>query len=205
MLLPTSLIRMAPWAHALVGEVLKPGALAVDLTAGNGRDTLFLYRLVGDQGRVVAFDVQDEALQATSRLLEDEGATIACDRLMAGASCAEPGIYLIQDCHSRLADYLREPVTAMVANLGFLPGEDTAWATASPATLSALRSALALLVPGGRLAVICHVGHPGGIAEAEKVGHLFAGLPSEYWDVLQLTAANRRDAPSLLVVERRPL
>ena len=204
MTLPASLIRMAPWAHALLAEVLQPGALAVDLTAGNGHDTQFLFRLVGEQGRVLAFDVQDEALRATASLLEQAGAKVLPDRLVAGASCSEAGVYLVHDCHSRLASYLREPVAAIVANLGYLPGGDTAFATASASTLSALRSALDLLAPGGRLAVVCYVGHSGGATEAVKVEQLFAGLPSEYWDVLQLSAPNRHAAPTLLVVERRP-
>ena len=204
MTLPVSLIRMAPWAHALLAEVLQPGALAVDLTAGNGKDTCFLYRQVGDGGRVQAFDVQDEALEATARLLEQEGANVQPDRLAPGGPCAEPGIYLVHDCHSRLASYLSEPVAAIVANLGYLPGSDSVCATASPSTLSALRAALELLAPGGRLAVVCYVGHSGGATEAEKVAQLFAGLPSEYWDVLQLSAPNRQAAPTLLVVERRP-
>ena len=38
----SSLIRIVTWSHELVREVLRPGDLAVDLTAGKGRDTLAL-------------------------------------------------------------------------------------------------------------------------------------------------------------------
>lgn len=204
MTLPASLLRMAPWAHALLSEVLRPGGLAVDLTAGNGRDTHFLFRMVGEQGRVLAFDLQEEALHATASLLEQQGARVLPGSLKAGEPYAEPGIYLVNDCHSRLSSYLQEPVPAMIAALGCLPDCDTPFASASPSTLSALRSALELLLPGGRLAVICYVDSSGRATEAEKVEQLFAGLPPEYWDVLHLSVPNRQAAPNLLVIERRP-
>ncbi len=204
MTVPASLLRMAPWAHALLTEVLQPGALAVDLSAGSGRDALFLFQRVGENGRVLIFDVQEQTLQATASLLEQEGAKIQSGNLKAGEPYAEPGIYLVHDCHSRLASYLSEPVPAIIVTLGCLPDDDTAWATASPSTLSALRAALEMLVPGGRLAVVCYGDSSGRTSEAEKVEQLFAGLPSEYWDVLQLSVPNRQSAPTLLVVERRP-
>ncbi len=65
-----SLIRVVLWAHQLLAEVLSPGDTAVDLTAGNGTDTLFLARLVGPVGRVIAFDIQQQALQNTAILLD---------------------------------------------------------------------------------------------------------------------------------------
>ena len=45
-------------AHAFLRTHVRPGAFALDATAGNGHDTLFLCRLVGAAGRVLAFDVQ---------------------------------------------------------------------------------------------------------------------------------------------------
>ena len=41
-----------------VGQVLRPGDMAVDATAGNGADTLALARMVGPRGVVHAIDVQ---------------------------------------------------------------------------------------------------------------------------------------------------
>ena len=55
---------------------LKSGEVAVDFTMGNGNDTLFLSKAVGDEGRVYAFDIQEEALESTRRHLEKNGAPI---------------------------------------------------------------------------------------------------------------------------------
>lgn len=57
----SSLTRIVPWSQQLVCEVLRPGDLAVDLTAGKGRATLALAKAVGAQGQVVAFDLQTTA------------------------------------------------------------------------------------------------------------------------------------------------
>ncbi|PLX86846.1 MAG: hypothetical protein C0614_03460 [Desulfuromonas sp.] len=54
-------------------ELLAPGDTAVDLTAGKGRDTLALAEAVGHSGRIVAFDVQAEALSQSSLLLTEKG------------------------------------------------------------------------------------------------------------------------------------
>ena len=51
-------------------EHLKEGEVAVDFTMGNGNDTLFLSRTVGEGGRVYAFDIQEAALDSTRKLLE---------------------------------------------------------------------------------------------------------------------------------------
>ena len=52
---------------------LKEGDVAVDFTMGNGHDTEFLSRTVGEYGHVFAFDVQEQALASTSERLEKSG------------------------------------------------------------------------------------------------------------------------------------
>ena len=44
---------------------LKEGDVAVDFTMGNGNDTLFLSKTVGESGKVYAFDIQEAALTST--------------------------------------------------------------------------------------------------------------------------------------------
>ena len=60
-----------PFAHSLLSGCLKTGDIAVDGTMGNGNDTLFLAQLVGETGKVYAFDIQAAALLATERRLRE--------------------------------------------------------------------------------------------------------------------------------------
>lgn len=83
----------------------------VDATAGNGHDTVFLAELAGRTGHVYAFDVQTAALGATRNRLEAAG---LADR-----------VTLIHAGHENLAGLVPEcTVTAILFNLGFLPGSD---------------------------------------------------------------------------------
>jgi predicted methyltransferase len=198
-----NLLHMASRAHDLLAEVLSPGGLAVDLTTGNGHDTCFLFRAVGPGGRVLAFDIQAEALDKTAERLTSAGARVFGPFHEPPEVFSEPGVYLVHGCHSRLRDFLPDPVEAVIANLGYLPGGAKDIATARGTTLEALKQTLPLLAPGGRMAVVAYVGHPGGRVEAEAVAELFSTLPASQWNVLQLLAANRPEAPFLLVAEKR--
>ena len=59
--------------HDFLTRTVKPGSVCVDATAGKGRDTALLCRLTGKAGRVLAFDIQEEAIRQTRALLEAEG------------------------------------------------------------------------------------------------------------------------------------
>lgn len=51
-----------PFAHCLLRKALPEGGNALDGTAGNGHDTLFLAQTAGIRGKVWAFDIQPQAL-----------------------------------------------------------------------------------------------------------------------------------------------
>ena len=55
-------------------EHLGEGEVAVDFTMGNGGDTLFLSKTVGESGKVYAFDIQEEALASTEAYLKSNNA-----------------------------------------------------------------------------------------------------------------------------------
>ena len=57
------------WSHLLIQGRLKAGDTAIDATAGNGHDALFLAQTVTPGGRVYVFDVQPAALDATKQRL----------------------------------------------------------------------------------------------------------------------------------------
>ncbi len=196
-----SLTRIVSWSHQLLCEVLGPGDLAVDLTAGTGQDTLVLAEAVSSAGQVVAFDLQAEALELTTQLLEQHDFVVKS--IPDGKAVPRTfGVYLVHACHTSLSKILTHPVKAIIANLGYLPGGDKSLVTRPETTLAALGQSLELLAPGGRLAVTVYPAHPGGEEEGAVVDAFFCSLPREEWVVLSIRAANREEAPYLLVAER---
>ena len=176
-------------AHQLVGARLGKRHFAVDATAGNGHDTLFLAEKVGSAGRVYAVDVQKDALAATAKLLEKKG--------------ADEQVRLFEGSHSGLLALVPEArhgkLTAVMFNLGYLPGGDKSLTTQWESTLPALRGALALLKSGGILTVVCYPGHPAGAIEANAVSRWAGTLDQVDFRVLRYSFENVANAPPYLI------
>ena len=93
--------------HSIINGRIGAGAFCIDATAGRGRDTAYLCELVGPCGRVIAFDIQQEAVDSTNALLAARG--------------LRAEVHL--DSHSNMANYAEpETVDCIVFNLGWLPG-----------------------------------------------------------------------------------
>jgi len=195
-LFPPSLQRLGSWAHRFLGEALGDGDLAVDLTAGNGHDTLFLWQQVAPSGEVVAFDLQEEALVSCQRRLTEAAVPLS-------PTPAAGSVSLVAESHENLEGYLTRPPRAVIANLGYLPGSHSSLATEASTSVAALTSALDLLAGGGRLAVTVYSLHPGAAQEAAAVTALFSSLSPNEWETLQLQLPNRKTPPSLLMARKR--
>ena len=60
--------------HLFAQNIIKKGDTVIDATCGNGYDTLFLSKLVGNMGKVYAFDIQQIAIERTKDLLNKNSA-----------------------------------------------------------------------------------------------------------------------------------
>ncbi|EUJ17052.1 S-adenosylmethionine (SAM)-dependent methyltransferase [Listeria aquatica FSL S10-1188] len=60
-----------PFSHQLLRKVIFPGDVVIDATCGNGHDTLFLAQLVGPNGKVYAYDIQQTAIEKTEARLDE--------------------------------------------------------------------------------------------------------------------------------------
>ena len=60
-------------AHKAIAEKVNPGDFCIDATAGRGNDTAFLCSLVGESGKVIAFDIQQQAVDSTKERLKEQG------------------------------------------------------------------------------------------------------------------------------------
>lgn len=175
-------------AHLFIGEVLTHGGTAIDATAGNGHDTLFLARQVGPAGRVYAFDVQEQALLKTRKLLEGHG--------LAGQ------VTLFQAGHEEMDRLVCGPVDAMLYNLGYLPGAGQALITQPETTIASLRAAVRLLRRGGRIGLVGYPGHPGGEVECNAVLQFAACLDRALYNVIKISMVNRAgNAPVVILIE----
>ncbi|HHX74649.1 MAG TPA: methyltransferase domain-containing protein, partial [Firmicutes bacterium] len=122
------------FARELVTAAVTEGSTAVDATCGNGHDTVFLADLVGATGRVYAFDIQEQAITATKERLMQHG-------LLERAVLVHAG-------HEDSAKWPPAPLSAVMFNLGYLPGGDHSLVTTAENTVGALEIATARLKPG---------------------------------------------------------
>ncbi|RKJ14725.1 methyltransferase domain-containing protein, partial [Butyricicoccus sp. 1XD8-22] len=129
--------RVLQYAQFLLSEVIEEGDIAVDATAGNGHDTLFLAKLVGKTGHVYAFDIQQEAIEATKVRLKEHGLS---DRST-----------VILDGHQHVENYVKDKIAGVVFNLGYLPGANHDIITKGETTIQAIDSLLGLLKVGGMM------------------------------------------------------
>lgn len=166
-------------AHELLASHVT-GSLAIDATAGNGHDTLFLANLVGPTGTVWALDIQPEALRKTAARLGEHQVPVELRLQPCGpTSACEPPcrVVAIEANHAEMAQYLpmeaRGRVAAIMFNLGYLPGADKTRITTTSSTVAALDAAIEFLAPSGVLTVVVYPGHDGGRQEASAVRSWF--------------------------------
>lgn len=102
--IPTSAVA---WSHTVLENFFTKDHVAVDLTAGNGKDTLFLAERAS---RVLAMDIQQAAIEKTEAFLKEKHVK---------------NVALIRDSHENVSRYVDlQAVDVFVMNLGYLPGGD---------------------------------------------------------------------------------
>ena len=178
------------WASEMIEPALNPGAVAVDATMGNGRDTLWLCERVGEAGRVYAFDVQQEAVERTRERLEAAGMADRATLFCLG--------------HEHMAEGVPVSVDAVMFNLGWLPGAAHAVTTQTETTLKAVEAALSLLKPDGLMTVCVYPGHDEGKRELDALLHWAGSLDPKRWDALVKCYLNQpNDPPRMIAVKRK--
>ena len=153
--------------HDFLRRTVKPGAFCIDATAGRGRDTALLCELAGEGGRVLAFDVQEDAVRQTNELLAREG--------------KHAEVHL--DSHAHMESYAApESVDCIVFNFGRLPGGDPHIFTHADSSIEAVNAGLRLLKPGGVMALAIYYGGENGYAALEAAASLPLLIPPVFGD-----------------------
>lgn len=173
----------------LIGRHIRVGGVCADFTMGNGHDTLWLSKAVGENGRVYAFDVQQQALNSTAALLEKEN--------------APHNVELILDSHHRAAAYIKEKICVGMFNLGWLPGGDKRITTLRETTLPAVQTAVALLEDGGGILLAVYPGHEEGRLEGELLTQYLSTLDRKRICCSKLQIVNSEQSPFFFLIEKK--
>jgi glycine oxidase len=175
-------------AQQSVAAVLKGGETVIDATVGNGFDTSFLAETVGKEGRVIGFDVQEQAIDSTARRLTAGGLT---------------NVDLREQSHAELRNVVEaETVSAVMFNLGFLPRSDKTIVTKAASSTQAIAAALEVLKPHGILTILAYRGHEGGMDEYEAVDQLLLANGEQY-DLQRIDSHPARPTSPVLFILRK--
>ena len=175
--------------HDFLRRTVRPGSLCIDATAGKGRDTALLCELAGDTGRVLAFDVQEEALERTAARLEAAGLRARATLILAG--------------HETMKENVPVSPRAVMFNLGWLPGAAHIVTTRTETTMRAVQAALELVQPDGFVSICVYPGHEEGTRELHALLAWAAGLDVRAYNVLHHNfIAAKAGTPQLLLIQK---
>lgn len=168
--------------HEFLRRHVKEGAFCIDATAGRGRDTALLCRLAGERGKVLAFDIQQSAVDQTRALLEQEGLSAQ----------------VVLDSHAHMEQYAPAGTAdCVVFNFGRLPGGDPHIFTRAESSVAAIGAGLRLLRPGGVMAIALYYGKENGYEERDAVLEYLKTVDDRVYTVLCCQWSNRRGEPPL--------
>lgn len=175
-------LRITDWLGQFIRQQVKSGDLCVDATMGNGNDTALLSTLAGEQGSVIAFDIQELALQRTREKLKAE-------------HCPE-NVRLLLESHENIGQYA-EPgtVSCITFNFGYLPGGDHEKATRPKTSVRAIESGLKLLKKDGLMTLCIYSGGDTGFSERDQILSYLRSLNPKEYLVIVSEYANRPNHP----------
>ncbi len=174
----------------LLEDVISEGDTVIDATMGNGYDTKYLAQKVGENGVVYSFDVQEEAIKSTKKRLEKEN---LLNR-----------VNLVLDGHENIDIYVKDEVSCVLFNLGYLPRAKHQIITKPDTTLKAIKKSLNLLKPHGVISIAIYTGHEGGMDECNAVFDYVSKLDQSNFNVLNCNFVNQvNNPPRLILIEKK--
>lgn len=178
------------WIHQILSLYIEEGDFCVDATAGKGKDTLYLCEQTGKKGKVLAFDVQEEAIAAAKERIIQDG--------------YEENVQFVLGGHETMDLYAKEEsAAAILFNLGYLPGGNHQIATKKETTLLALEKSRKILKREGILCVCIYSGGDTGFEEKDAVMEWVKNLPAKEYDVIACPFVNKPNNPPMPVFIRK--
>ena len=175
--------KVLEFAHQLLADVLTKEDVCIDMTVGNGNDTLFLAKIAK---HVYGFDIQKEAIKKAEEKLKSH-------HFLKRTK-------LILDGHEHIANYVSpNSVSCIVFNLGYFPGGDHKITTQLATTIQAVSNGLDCLKVGGIMSLCIYSGGDSGFEEKEGLLPFLQQLDSKKYIVIMSQYYNRPNNPPIPV------
>lgn len=174
------------WCHEVIRLQAPEGGFYIDATMGKGNDTLFLCELAKEKGKVLAFDIQKDALIQTEALLKKHGVYERAE--------------LVLDGHEHMSRYVKmDSADVICFNFGYLPGGDHSIATSAATSVEAVNCGLSLLKKGGMMSLCIYSGGDTGFEEKKALLEFLKELPPKEYTVIINEYWNRGNHPPMPV------
>lgn len=178
-------------AHQLIRPLIPQAQVIVDMTCGNGHDTVFLAETMSDDAVLYAFDIQEAAIRATKERVHKAG-------------LQERHIIYEQGSHDELLANVQASPDIIVFNLGYLPSGDHSIYTKREITVKAVKICLNKIAENGIIMIAAYPGTPAGADEAAAVHSLLQGVPQKEFDISMWQPVNQIHCPPLLyMIQKR--
>ncbi|GEL77940.1 tRNA (mnm(5)s(2)U34)-methyltransferase [Tenuibacillus multivorans] len=177
-----------PFAHDLLKQYIQPGSVVVDATLGNGHDSLYLSQLVGHDGRVIAFDVQQEAIDTSSQWLQQHDVSNV-DMILSGHEHAV----------HELTQRGIQSIDGAIFNLGYLPGSNKHITTSSQTTIQAIKGLFSILKDNRIIVIVIYPGHDEGKEERDALMNVLKQIPANHADIAKYQMVNRSESAPFVI------
>ncbi len=167
-------------SHFLIENYIKEESVVVDCTSGNGFDSLYLCNTLQGKGFLFSFDIQEEAIKRTKKLLDEK--------------CSYSNFKLIQDSHSNINHYILEKIDFAIYNLGYLPKSPSKIKTNPEETIISLEKVLKLLNKKGIVVIVAYTGQDKS-KERNQIFKYLEKINSKKFSIMNLKLINVNNYP----------
>lgn len=173
------MIKIVKLSHDLLAKHSSP-EVALDMTAGNGQDTLFLSKI---SKKVYAFDIQEEAITKTLKLLEENQVF---------------NVEVIRESHDLFDIFVSEQIDLAIYNLGYLPSGNKDIKTEARIVINSLRKLMNQLKSGAIVVIVIYLHN---LEESKAIDEFVSNLSADY-DAMKHVVMNRSSSPYIIEIKK---
>lgn len=178
-------------SHILLTPYVQQARTLVDMTCGNGHDTLFLAENMPDDATLYAFDIQEQAVMRTQKRLQEAG-------FSQRNICCQCG------SHEKLITKIKNDLDIIVFNLGYLPTGNHEIHTKTEITVKAVKICLNKIAKNGIIMIAAYPGTSAGAEEEDALHAFLKEVPQEEFDVSFWQPINQMHQPPVLyIIQKR--